>query len=104
MNACPVHTLETAPPASRPLLNNAEKDRGRIPNLLGVMTESPATLESCMAMMGLFQKTSLTPTERHVVWLAIDFTNNCHYCVPAHSGMALNDGVEPVIARRTCWM
>jgi glutaredoxin 3 len=36
------HTLDSAPHASRQLLQNAEKQLGFIPNLLGAIAESPA--------------------------------------------------------------
>ena len=40
------HTLDTAPQASRKILQNAEKQLGFIPNLYAAMAESPATLEA----------------------------------------------------------
>ena len=40
-----VHTLETAPDASKPLLENSIKAFGRLPSLHGVMATSPGLLE-----------------------------------------------------------
>ena len=40
-----VHTLDTAPEASKPLLENSIKAFGRLPSLHGVMATSPGLLE-----------------------------------------------------------
>ena len=42
-------------------------------------------------------ESSFTPTERHVLWLAINVENQCHYCVPAHSLLAKKDSVDDEI-------
>jgi hypothetical protein len=41
-----LHTIETAPEESRPLLENSQKSFGRIPGLHAVMAEAPALLEA----------------------------------------------------------
>ncbi|HSS66570.1 MAG TPA: carboxymuconolactone decarboxylase family protein, partial [Gammaproteobacteria bacterium] len=66
---------------------------GRVPGLHGVLAEAPKTLEAYQVLGALFQQTSLTTIERHVVWLTINYENNCGYCVPAHTGLAKLDGV-----------
>jgi len=40
-----VHDKETAPEASKPVLEQAEKEYGFAPNILGVMAESPTALK-----------------------------------------------------------
>ena len=45
-----LHTLDTAPQASRKLLQNAEQQMGFIPNLFSVMAESPAVLETYLTL------------------------------------------------------
>ena len=40
-----VHTIETAPAASRPLLEGVRQALGFVPNLFGVFAESPAALQ-----------------------------------------------------------
>jgi len=92
-----IHTMETAPARSRPLLENSLKGFGMIPNLHAVMAESPQTLEAYQTLHSLFQASSLSPVERHVVWLTINVEHACHYCVPAHTGLAHMDKVAPEI-------
>jgi len=89
-----IHTPESAPEASKLLLQNSLKAFGMIPNLHGVMAESPSTLEAYQTLTKLVIESSFTPTERHVLWLAINVENQCHYCVPAHTLLAKKDKVS----------
>ena len=82
------HTFNTAPDASKPLLQKAEQKMGFIPNLMGAMAESPATLESYLSLNNLFDKTSFTVTERQLVLLSISRYRNCCYCLAAHGSIA----------------
>ena len=61
-----IHTAETAPEESRPLLENSQKAFGRIPGLHAVMAEAPALLEGYQLMHKLFaEKTSFDKDELH---------------------------------------
>ena len=89
-----IHTEETAPEASKPLLAGSQKAFGMIPNLHGLMAESPQLLEAYQALSRIFSETSLSTVEQNVVWLAINVEHKCHYCVPAHTGIAKSQGVD----------
>lgn len=84
----PVHTLDTAPEAAKETLAGAKKAHGFLPNLLAVMAEAPALLKAYRTLAGLFDETSLSPSERQVVLLAVSYQNGCEYCVAAHSVIA----------------
>ena len=45
----------------------------------------------------LFQNSSFDKDELTVVWQAINVENECHYCVPAHTGIAKAMGVDDAI-------
>lgn len=93
-----IHTLETAPEESRPLLENSQKAFGRIPGLHGVMAEAPALLQGYKQLHQLFsEQTSFDKDELTVVWQAINVEHNCHYCVPAHTGIAKMMKVDDAI-------
>lgn len=95
MTSFSVHTPQTAPEASRPMLESVQKGfGGMLPNLYGVMAESPALVEAYQALGKIFSKTSLTDTERHIVWLTINYENECTYCMAAHSVVATSSGVD----------
>ena len=59
-----------------------------IPNLHAVMAGSPQVLEAYKMLGDLFQDSSLNNDELTVVWQTINIEHNCHYCVPAHTGVA----------------
>lgn len=84
----PVQNIETAPAASRDMLKAVQGKFGFIPNLTGVFANAPALLEGYLALAGSFDKTSLSPTERQVVLLAVSLENGCEYCMAAHSAIA----------------
>ncbi|MFW5927106.1 MAG: carboxymuconolactone decarboxylase family protein, partial [Wenzhouxiangella sp.] len=75
-----VHDKSTAPAEARPLLEKAESAYGFVPNLLGIMAESPALLEAYMTVGQIFEKTDFSPTEQQVVLLAVSADNQCGYC------------------------
>lgn len=83
-----LHTKESAPEASKALFDNSLNAFGMIPNLHAVMGESPVLLEGYQRLHTLAQQTQFSAEELTVVWLSINVEHNCHYCVPAHTGIA----------------
>ncbi|NME70724.1 carboxymuconolactone decarboxylase family protein [Flammeovirga aprica] len=95
MNNFKIHTIETAPEKSKGQLENSLKAFGMIPNLHAVMAESPAILEAYTTLHRLFsQETSFNAEELTVIWQSINVENECHYCVPAHTGIAYSMKVD----------
>ena len=84
-----VHTKETAPEGSQETLGKLEGAYGFIPNLGGIMAESPAMLNSLFALAMNFMKSSLTPVEQQLVLITVSAINGCEYCVASHSMAAL---------------
>jgi len=97
MTNFPIHTLETAPDAAKPLLENSLKTFGRIPGLHATMAEAPGLLAAYQFAHQQFLATSLTDEEKTVVWQAVNVENSCHYCVPAHTGIAKMMQVDDAI-------
>lgn len=83
-----VHTPETAPEKSKPVLDQTEKKFGFIPNLMGVLAEGPAAIKGYAVVSEAFEGSSLSPVEQQVVLLSVSFENECHYCMAAHSTVA----------------
>ena len=73
-----LHTRETAPADSQPLLDNSLKAFGMIPNLHAIMANSPAMLEAYQILHQLFQQTSFDAEELTVVWQTINVEHECH--------------------------
>ncbi len=92
-----LHTADTAPEASQPLLEKSQKAFGMVPGLHAVMAEAPELLDAYQRVHALFQNTSFNAEELTVVWQTINVENNCHYCVPAHSFIARSMKVDDAI-------
>lgn len=82
------YTVETAPAASKPVLEAVQKAFSFVPNLQGNMAESPELLAGYSQLWDLFGKSTLTPHEQQVVYLTSNFENNCHYCMAGHTTLA----------------
>jgi len=99
MTAFPIHSIETAPEASRALLEQSKAAFGRVPGLHGVMAEAPALLDGYKHLHRLFaEETSFDKDELTVVWQSINVEHECHYCVPAHTGIARMMKVDDAIS------
>ena len=89
-----LHASDTAPSASRPILENIEGAWGAIPNLHRLLAESPSTLETYGTAFAAFEASSFTPLERQLVYLAVSVGNECDYCTVAHARLARAAGLE----------
>jgi alkylhydroperoxidase family enzyme len=93
------HTIDSAPDAAKPHLENSFKNNGRIPGLHAVMADAPALLAAYNFAHQQFMATSLTDEEKTVVWQTINVEQNCHYCVPAHTGIAKMMKIDDAITQ-----
>lgn len=84
----PIHTTTTAPEASRATLEATAKKYGFLPNLFGVLSESPTAVQAYAAINQALEQSALSPVEQQVVALTVSATNDCAYCVGAHSTVA----------------
>lgn len=98
-HAFPCSPWKTPPRAARPFLQTALNNSGYIPNLLGVLANAPAALETYLTVSGLNAKASLGLPEREVVQLVAATTHGCDFCVAGHTAVARNKArlPEPVI-------
>jgi len=97
MTTLKVHDIESAPEGSKSLLENSQKAYGMIPGLHGVLAASPKILEAYQTLHQLFTETSFNEEELTVVWQTINVEHACHYCVPAHTGIAKMMKVDDTI-------
>lgn len=88
MSDFPMHDQNSAPSASKPLLEDSVKVFGMIPSLHAVMAEAPGVLEGYKKLHQLVLDSSFDKDEKTVVWQTINVEHACHYCVPAHTGIA----------------
>lgn len=97
MTTIKIHNSETAPEGSKLLLENSQKAYGMIPGLHGVLAGAPKILEAYQTLHQLFTETSFNEEELTVVWQTINVEHACHYCVPAHTGIAKMMKVDDTI-------
>ena len=64
MTTFPVHSSDTAPQGSRPILAAAQKKFGFVPNLIRVLAEAPAAAEAYTTVMDIFESSSLSDAEK----------------------------------------
>lgn len=90
MSTFKLYTADSAPAGSAPILDDAQKALGFIPNLYAHLAGSPAALQAYKQLGALFEQSAFTPEEQQVVLLAASAENRCAYCVAAHSFLARN--------------
>jgi uncharacterized peroxidase-related enzyme len=84
-------TIEDADPQAREVLEQTKAKMGMVPNMYGVMANSPAMLQTYAQGYALFRENSgFTPAEQEIVFLTISRENECLYCMAAHSFVADN--------------
>jgi len=97
MKKIKIHSIDTAPEASKPILEASVKSFGMLPGLHGALAESPKALEAYKTLHQLFSESSFNAEELTVVWQTINVEHECHYCVPAHTGIAHMMKVDPAL-------
>src|SRR5262245_53654319 len=90
-----IHSVQSAPAASRSILENLREEVGFLPNLAATMAESPTLVEAFTTLRSIVRRGSLTGPEREAVAIVLSVHNRCTYCVAAHSMFALGQGTPP---------
>src|SRR5277367_1366108 len=93
MPAYQVHTIESAPEQSKPVLEQLQKAFGVIPNLAAVISNSPKLVTAFAAVFQQVHSSSLTEQEIQIVLLTDAVANSCTYAVAFHTALALKAGV-----------
>lgn len=104
-----LHTLETAPEPARPALETAAQNSGYLSNLLRVLANAPAALETYLTVSQINARGSLTLAERETVQITAAAVHGCGFCVAGHTALAYNKarlgaaggGVAPARNRRS---
>lgn len=89
-----VHTVDTAPISSKPVLEGLERNLGMIPNLAATMAENPLLLDGFLHIRKLLHSGSFAKGEIEVLALTNAYENGCRYCMALHSHFALEAGVS----------
>lgn len=80
-----LHTLDSAPAASRRMMQATVEHLGYLPAGVGLMAESPQMFEGFLKANALFEAATLDPVAREVLVLTVATRNGCHLCVAMHT-------------------
>jgi uncharacterized peroxidase-related enzyme len=97
----PVHVNNAESKAAQ-LLQSVEKKMGSAPNLISTLANSPAAAQAYLGFAQALAGGSLPAPLREQISLAVGQTNDCDYCVAAHSylGQKAGLGDEDVLRAR----
>jgi len=84
-----IPTRDTAPAASRPILDAVDKQFGVVPNLFRLVAQSPAALAGLTSLSGALAK-ALDVKTRARIAIATAQANGCDYCLSAHNYLGIN--------------
>lgn len=88
INGFELYDIANAPVGSAEILEGTKKAWGFVPNLNRVLAASPAASEAYATLWGIAEKTSFTPQERNIAYLAIIYENECTYCMAGHTNLS----------------
>jgi AhpD family alkylhydroperoxidase len=95
MPRIPVHTLDSAPLASREALRRLQQRHGRLLNIHAEMAHAPVVLETYVAMTAAIARHgSFDPRTRQAVALAVAAVDDCTYCQAVHTVAAKAAGLS----------
>ena len=83
-------TIDEAPAASRALLRTAEARFGRVPNLVLLLSVSPAALQGYVALLAALDGGTLGAQSAQRIALAVAEANGCQYGLSLHTFRARN--------------
>jgi AhpD family alkylhydroperoxidase len=92
-----VHTIESAPPASRRRMAATQSHLGYLPAATARWAASPQLLEGFGKLTALFDATTLSPVAREVVIMTIATRNGCHLCVAMHTARLTRLEASPAL-------
>jgi len=78
---------ESATGKAKDLLAAVNTKLGIVPNMIRAMANAPAVLDGYLNLSGSLSKGTLSARTREQLALAIGETNQCDYCVAAHSAL-----------------
>lgn len=104
MTRIPVHTVASAPEASRDTLKSLESQFGKVLNIHGAMAHSPVVLDVYAALQhSISEHGTFDGKVREAIALAVAAVDKCDYCQAAHTAGGKAAGLseaETVDARR----
>ena len=95
---------EKATPKVKEIFHQLESKLGKTPNIFLNLGNSEAALQGFMSLSDAANHTSIDQKLREKIALLVAQTNNCNYCLSAHSAIAKTLGIqdEDILKAREC--
>ncbi|WP_217133406.1 carboxymuconolactone decarboxylase family protein [Leucobacter chinensis] len=93
MARIPVVPVAEASAAVKSNLTKIEGAFGTVPNMFGVVANSPAALQSMWGSFGAFSTGSLGAALTEQIAVAVANRNSCSYCLAAHTALGTQAGL-----------
>ena len=94
MSRISLPTRDTAPAASRPLLDHVQSAFGATPNMFRAVANSPAALSAMWSFFGALGGGTLPAKLGEQIAVAVADRNDCHYCLAAHTALGRKAGAS----------
>lgn len=85
---------DNADAATAELLESVQKKLGKVPNLIATMANSPAVAKAYLGFSQSLSSGKLPARLREQIALVVGETNNCGYCVAAHTALGKGAGLR----------
>ncbi len=79
---------EQVAPETQEIFDNMKKAAGMVPNLYAVAANSHSGLKALLGLGETLKKGNFSGKEEEAIALAVGQTNQCGYCVSAHTALA----------------
>lgn len=94
MSIFEIQSIETAPEGSRAPLESLQRVFGMVPNVAGVIANSPVLANIFVPLFGGVHSGAFTEAEIQTLLLTNAVTNSCAWAVAFHSYLALEAGLN----------
>jgi alkylhydroperoxidase family enzyme len=95
MSIFQIRTIESAPDGSKAPLEKLQQTFGMVPNIAGVIANSPVLANIFVELFQGVHRGTLTEAEIQTLLLTNAVTNACTWAVAFHSVLALKQGLSP---------
>lgn len=89
-----LNTRASAPEGSHGVMDAYSERLGFVPNLIGILSCSPAATKGYADTYALLGETAFSPAEQQLLFLTISRENGCRYCVAAHTKVGRMAGLD----------
>lgn len=94
MSRMRIHTVESAPAGSRPVMEQVQQMMGAVPNLAAGMAEAPTFIRGFFTLREIYTQGTLTAPEIEALSISNARENGCNWCVAFHTRSARANGLS----------